>query len=50
VLAAAKARPDTLTIGLDANASGMIESSRRAAKRGALPNAVFAVAAAEHPP
>jgi len=28
----------------------MIESSRRAAKRGALPNALFAVAAAEHPP
>jgi len=50
VLAAAAARPDTLAIGLDANASGMIESSRRASRRGALPNALFAVAAAEHPP
>jgi hypothetical protein len=43
-------RPDTLVIGVDANAAGMAESSRRAARRGALPNALFAVAAAEHPP
>jgi 16S rRNA (adenine(1408)-N(1))-methyltransferase len=50
VLAAAAARPDTLVIGVDANASGMQEASRRAARRGALPNALFAVAAAEHPP
>ena len=50
MLAAARARPDTLTIGLDANAAGMIEASRRAAKRDAVPNALFAVAAAEHPP
>ncbi len=47
VSAAAAAWPDTLVIGLDANASGMREMSRRAAK---LPNALFAVAAAEHPP
>jgi 16S rRNA (adenine(1408)-N(1))-methyltransferase len=50
VLAAAAARPDTLVIGVDANAAGMNEASRRAARRGALPNALFAVAAAEHPP
>jgi 16S rRNA (adenine(1408)-N(1))-methyltransferase len=50
VLAAAAARPDMLVIGLDANAAGMAESSRRAARRGARPNALFAVAAAEHPP
>ena len=50
MLAAAKARPGTLTIGVDANAAGMAEVSRRAACRGALPNALFAVAAAEHPP
>jgi 16S rRNA (adenine(1408)-N(1))-methyltransferase len=50
VLAAAAARPDTLVIGVDANAAGMTEAARRAARRGALPNALFAVAAAEHPP
>jgi 16S rRNA (adenine(1408)-N(1))-methyltransferase len=50
VLAAAAARPDTLHIGVDANASGMAESSRRAARKRALPNALFAVAAAERPP
>jgi 16S rRNA (adenine(1408)-N(1))-methyltransferase len=50
VLAAAAARPDTLVIGVDANAAGMAESSRRAARRGVLPKALFAVAAAEHPP
>jgi 16S rRNA (adenine(1408)-N(1))-methyltransferase len=69
VLALARARPDTLVIGLDAVAAGMAEASRRAARRGgALPrggsaagperhpprgslkNALFAVAAAEHPP
>jgi 16S rRNA (adenine(1408)-N(1))-methyltransferase len=50
VLAAAAARPETLTIGVDANAAGMAEASRRAARRGALPNALFAVVAAEHPP
>ena len=50
VLALAAARPDTLVIGVDANASGMTESSRRASRRDALPNALFAVAAAEQPP
>ena len=50
VLAFAAARPDTLVIGIDANAAGMAEASRRAARRRALPNALFAVAAAEHPP
>ena len=50
VLAAAAARPETLVIGVDANAAAMATSSRRAARRGALPNALFAVAAAEDPP
>lgn len=50
VLALARARTDTLVIGVDANAAGMLEASRRAARRGALRNALFAVAAAEHPP
>jgi 16S rRNA (adenine(1408)-N(1))-methyltransferase len=50
VLAAAAARPDTLVIGVDANAAGMADASRRAARRDALPNALFAVAAAERPP
>jgi 16S rRNA (adenine(1408)-N(1))-methyltransferase len=50
VLAAAAERPETLVIGVDASADAMAESSRRAARRGALPNALFAVAAAEHPP
>jgi 16S rRNA (adenine(1408)-N(1))-methyltransferase len=50
VLTTARARPDTLVIGVDANADGMAEASRRAARRDAVPNALFAVAAAEHPP
>jgi tRNA G46 methylase TrmB len=50
VLATAAARPDTLVIGVDANATGMAAASGRAARRRALPNALFAVAAAEHPP
>jgi hypothetical protein len=45
VLAAARARPDTLTLGLDANAAGMVKNSRRAPD-----NALYVVAAAEHPP
>jgi 16S rRNA (adenine(1408)-N(1))-methyltransferase len=49
VLARAARWPDTLAIGVDANAAGMAEASRRAARRGTLPNALFAVAAAEHP-
>jgi 16S rRNA (adenine(1408)-N(1))-methyltransferase len=50
VLAAAAARPDTLVIGVDASASAMADASRRATRRGALPNALFAVASAERPP
>jgi 16S rRNA (adenine(1408)-N(1))-methyltransferase len=50
VLRAAAERPDTLVVGLDANAAAMAEASRRALRRGGLPNALFAVAAAEHPP
>ncbi len=50
MLATARRRPDTLVVGVDANAAGMADASRRAARRGALPNALFAVAAAEHPP
>nr|WP_169542212.1 hypothetical protein [Solirubrobacter soli] len=45
MLAAARARPDTLTLGLDANAAAMARSSRRAPD-----NALYVVAAAEHPP
>jgi 16S rRNA (adenine(1408)-N(1))-methyltransferase len=50
VLRAAAEQPDTLVIGLDADAAAMAAASRRAARRDALPNALFAVAAAEHPP
>ena len=50
VLRAAAERPNTLVIGLDANTAAMAAASRRAARRNALPNALFAVAAAEHPP
>jgi hypothetical protein len=37
-------------IGVDASAAAMAGASRRAARRQALPNALFAVAAAEQPP
>jgi 16S rRNA (adenine(1408)-N(1))-methyltransferase len=51
VLAAAAAQPDTLFVGVDANAAAMADSSRRAWRgRASLPNALFVVAAAEHPP
>jgi 16S rRNA (adenine(1408)-N(1))-methyltransferase len=50
VLAAAAAQSDVLVIGVDASAAAMAEASRRAARRDALPNALFAVMAAEHPP
>jgi len=50
VLRQARRRYGPLVVGLDADAAGMAESSRRAARRNALPNALFAVAAAEHPP
>ena len=49
-MATATSCPDTLVIGIDANADGMAEASRRAArsaKKGGLPNALFVVAAAE---
>jgi hypothetical protein len=49
-LRSAAERPDTLVIGLDANAGAMVHASRRALRRGALPNALFVVATAEHPP
>jgi 16S rRNA (adenine(1408)-N(1))-methyltransferase len=50
VLAAARAEPDRLVVGVDASAPAMAEASRRAAARpgrGGLPNALFVVAAAE---
>jgi tRNA G46 methylase TrmB len=50
VLHAAAEHPDTLVVGVDANASAMADASRRGARRDALPNALFVVAAAEHPP
>ncbi|WP_425303535.1 hypothetical protein [Nocardia wallacei] len=51
VLAAAAADPRRLAIGVDANAAGMTDSSRRALRsRGGVPNAVFVVAAAEQLP
>ena len=50
VLATAARQPETLAIGIDANAAAMADSSRRAWRRDALPNALFAVAAAEQPP
>lgn len=52
-LAVAARDPLTLAIGMDASASAMAESSRRAAapvRRGGLPNAAFMLAAAESPP
>jgi 16S rRNA (adenine(1408)-N(1))-methyltransferase len=50
VLATAARQPETLAIGIDANAAAMADASRRAWRRDALPNALFAVAAAERPP
>jgi 16S rRNA (adenine(1408)-N(1))-methyltransferase len=53
VLAMAARNPRTLVLGLDANAAGMAEASRRAAaqpRRGGLPNAGFILAAAEAAP
>jgi len=49
-VATAAQRPETLVIGIDANAAAMADASRRAARRAQLPNALFVVAAAEHPP
>jgi 16S rRNA (adenine(1408)-N(1))-methyltransferase len=53
VLARAAHEPTSLVIGLDANAAHMAEASRRAARKpskGGLPNALFALGAAEAPP
>jgi 16S rRNA (adenine(1408)-N(1))-methyltransferase len=53
VIAGAAADSRTLVLGLDANAAGMAEVSRRAAKpsrKGGKPNAAFVLAAAEAPP
>jgi 16S rRNA (adenine(1408)-N(1))-methyltransferase len=53
VLARARREPATLVLGLDASAAAMAQSSLRAARptrKGGVPNAVFVVAAAEHPP
>jgi 16S rRNA (adenine(1408)-N(1))-methyltransferase len=53
VLVAAARAPATLVLGLDANAAGMAEASRRAARaprKGGLPNARFILASAESPP
>lgn len=53
VLEAAVAAPRALSIGLDANAAAMAESSRRAtrpAAKGGRPNAMFFLAAAEAMP
>jgi tRNA G46 methylase TrmB len=49
VLAAARRDPTTLFVGVDANADAMADASRRA-DRGGVPNALFVVAAAQHPP
>jgi 16S rRNA (adenine(1408)-N(1))-methyltransferase len=46
VLTAAAAEPQTLVIGIDANAASMAESSRRAARSG-IENVLFVAAAAE---
>ncbi len=52
-MARARAEPDSLVVGIDANAAAMAEVSRRAARRtgrGGLLNAIFVVASAERPP
>lgn len=47
----ARARPDALVIGVDADAASMVEASRRAARpRGGLPNALFVVSSVEELP
>jgi 16S rRNA (adenine(1408)-N(1))-methyltransferase len=50
VLRAARAEPERLAIGVDADAASMRACARRAERRGALPNAVFVVAAVESLP
>lgn len=51
--ALARERPDTLAVGIDVNADNLRETSLRALRkpsRGGLPNVLFAIADAEHPP
>ncbi len=50
VLRAARAEPERLAIGVDADAASMRDSARRAERRGSLPNALFVVAAVESLP
>ena len=53
VLVAAAREPATLVLGLDANASTMVDASRRAARsarNGGFPNAAFILTSAESPP
>ena len=50
VLRAARAEPDRLALGVDANAASMHASARRAERRGSLPNALFVVSAVESLP
>ena len=50
VLAHARRNPDRLVVGIDANASRMVEASARAARppaKGGLPNALFVVSSLE---
>lgn len=49
----AESEPRTLAVGIDANAAGLVDVSRRAARparKGGRPNALFVVAAAEELP
>ena len=43
VLRLARQRPDSLVIGVDSSAGGLIDASRKAAGKAALPNALFVV-------
>jgi 16S rRNA (adenine(1408)-N(1))-methyltransferase len=43
VLHLARHRSDTLFIGVDTNAAGLVDASRRAARKGRLPNALFLI-------
>ncbi len=44
MLRLARQRPDTLVIGVDTNATGLVEASRKATQKLALPNALFLIA------
>jgi 16S rRNA (adenine(1408)-N(1))-methyltransferase len=50
VLALAAKHPDSLVIGVDANAAAIAQASRKALRRNRAANALFVVAGAEHPP